>query len=91
MICRTENKTAQEIFFAVLMNFFCSFQGGDPPQPRAAHTCAVLGNKGYIFGGRVLVIQYFLDSLIIFLAGFFSFLFCHFVVGEKKKSQMSLA
>lgn len=31
------------------------FQGGDPPQPRAAHTCAVLGNKGYIFGGRVLV------------------------------------
>lgn len=30
-------------------------QGGVPPQPRAAHTCAVLGNKGYIFGGRVLV------------------------------------
>nr|XP_033808864.1 kelch domain-containing protein 1 isoform X4 [Geotrypetes seraphini] len=24
------------------------------PQPRAAHTCAVLGNKGYVFGGRVL-------------------------------------
>uniref|UniRef100_A0A0D9RRU8 Kelch domain containing 1 n=1 Tax=Chlorocebus sabaeus TaxID=60711 RepID=A0A0D9RRU8_CHLSB len=30
-------------------------KGGVPPQPRAAHTCAVLGNKGYIFGGRVLV------------------------------------
>lgn len=30
-------------------------QGGVPPQPRAAHSCAVLGNKGYIFGGRVLV------------------------------------
>uniref|UniRef100_A0A2K6EVR8 Kelch domain containing 1 n=1 Tax=Propithecus coquereli TaxID=379532 RepID=A0A2K6EVR8_PROCO len=29
-------------------------KGGVPPQPRAAHTCAVLGNKGYIFGGRVL-------------------------------------
>ncbi|KAK2500500.1 hypothetical protein MC885_008933, partial [Smutsia gigantea] len=29
-------------------------KGGIPPQPRAAHTCAVLGNKGYIFGGRVL-------------------------------------
>ncbi|XP_044621529.1 kelch domain-containing protein 1 isoform X3 [Equus asinus] len=29
-------------------------QGGAPPQPRAAHTCAVLGNKGYVFGGRVL-------------------------------------
>ncbi|KAH0620206.1 hypothetical protein JD844_020251 [Phrynosoma platyrhinos] len=28
---------------------------GDPPQPRAAHSCAVLGNKGYVFGGRVLV------------------------------------
>ncbi|KAL8179323.1 UNVERIFIED_CONTAM: kelch domain-containing protein 1 [Gekko kuhli] len=27
---------------------------GDPPQPRAAHSCAVLGNKGCIFGGRVL-------------------------------------
>ncbi|XP_069493501.1 kelch domain-containing protein 1 isoform X1 [Ambystoma mexicanum] len=25
-----------------------------PPQPRAAHTCAVLGNKGFVFGGRVL-------------------------------------
>lgn len=31
-----------------------AIRGGDPPQPRAAHTCAVLGNKGYIFGGRVL-------------------------------------
>ncbi|NXV69306.1 kelch domain-containing protein 1 [Molothrus aeneus] len=31
-----------------------TIRGGDPPQPRAAHTCAVLGNKGYIFGGRVL-------------------------------------
>ncbi|XP_032624646.1 kelch domain-containing protein 1 isoform X2 [Chelonoidis abingdonii] len=31
-----------------------AFWGGVPPQPRAAHTCAVLGNKGYIFGGRVL-------------------------------------
>ncbi|EGW09267.1 Kelch domain-containing protein 1 [Cricetulus griseus] len=30
-------------------------KGGVPPQPRAAHSCAVLGNKGYIFGGRVLV------------------------------------
>ncbi|XP_043842735.1 kelch domain-containing protein 1 isoform X4 [Dromiciops gliroides] len=29
-------------------------KNGIPPQPRAAHTCAVLGNKGYIFGGRVL-------------------------------------
>ncbi|XP_009209748.1 kelch domain-containing protein 1 isoform X1 [Papio anubis] len=29
-------------------------KGGVPPQPRAAHMCAVLGNKGYIFGGRVL-------------------------------------
>ncbi|XP_058396610.1 kelch domain-containing protein 1 isoform X4 [Diceros bicornis minor] len=29
-------------------------KGGVPPQPRAAHTCAVLGNKGYVFGGRVL-------------------------------------
>uniref|UniRef100_A0A8C5NV18 Kelch domain containing 1 n=1 Tax=Jaculus jaculus TaxID=51337 RepID=A0A8C5NV18_JACJA len=28
--------------------------GGVPPQPRAAHSCAVLGNKGYVFGGRVL-------------------------------------
>ncbi|XP_038612075.1 kelch domain-containing protein 1 isoform X3 [Tachyglossus aculeatus] len=27
---------------------------GVPPQPRAAHTCAVLGNRGYMFGGRVL-------------------------------------
>ncbi|XP_053108096.1 kelch domain-containing protein 1 isoform X1 [Hemicordylus capensis] len=27
---------------------------GVPPQPRAAHSCAVLENKGYIFGGRVL-------------------------------------
>ncbi|XP_060644455.2 kelch domain-containing protein 1 isoform X1 [Anolis sagrei] len=27
---------------------------GVPPQPRAAHSCAVLGNKGYVFGGRVL-------------------------------------
>ncbi|XP_077319660.1 kelch domain-containing protein 1 isoform X1 [Lithobates pipiens] len=25
-----------------------------PPQPRAAHSCAILGNKGYVFGGRVL-------------------------------------
>ncbi|KAM9294303.1 kelch domain-containing protein 1 [Gastrophryne carolinensis] len=25
-----------------------------PPQPRAAHSCALLGNKGYVFGGRVL-------------------------------------
>ncbi|KAF2976093.1 hypothetical protein EK904_005979 [Melospiza melodia maxima] len=32
-----------------------TIRGGDPPQPRAAHTCAVLGNKGYIFGGRVLL------------------------------------
>ncbi|XP_008169850.1 kelch domain-containing protein 1 isoform X4 [Malaclemys terrapin pileata] len=31
-----------------------TIRGGVPPQPRAAHTCAVLGNKGYIFGGRVL-------------------------------------
>ncbi|KFU84589.1 Kelch domain-containing protein 1, partial [Chaetura pelagica] len=31
-----------------------AIRGGDPPQPRAAHTCAVLGNKGYVFGGRVL-------------------------------------
>ncbi|XP_059579413.1 kelch domain-containing protein 1 isoform X1 [Alligator mississippiensis] len=31
-----------------------TIRGGEPPQPRAAHTCAVLGNKGYIFGGRVL-------------------------------------
>ncbi|RLV98264.1 hypothetical protein DV515_00010970 [Chloebia gouldiae] len=38
-----------------------TIRGGDPPQPRAAHTCAVLGNKGYIFGGRVLftIIQIF--------------------------------
>ncbi|OXB64052.1 hypothetical protein ASZ78_001672 [Callipepla squamata] len=45
----------------VLINTHWSFQGGDPPQPRAAHTCAVLGNKGYIFGGRVLftIIQIF--------------------------------
>ncbi|XP_044292378.1 kelch domain-containing protein 1 isoform X3 [Varanus komodoensis] len=27
---------------------------GVPPQPRAAHACAVLGNKGFVFGGRVL-------------------------------------
>uniref|UniRef100_A0ABM5FC92 Kelch domain-containing protein 1 isoform X2 n=1 Tax=Pogona vitticeps TaxID=103695 RepID=A0ABM5FC92_9SAUR len=27
---------------------------GLPPQPRAAHSCAVLGNRGYVFGGRVL-------------------------------------
>ncbi|XP_056401310.1 kelch domain-containing protein 1 isoform X2 [Hyla sarda] len=25
-----------------------------PPQARAAHSCALLGNKGYMFGGRVL-------------------------------------
>ncbi|XP_041428976.1 kelch domain-containing protein 1 isoform X2 [Xenopus laevis] len=25
-----------------------------PPQARAAHSCALLGNKGYVFGGRVL-------------------------------------
>ncbi|KAG8449174.1 hypothetical protein GDO86_016012, partial [Hymenochirus boettgeri] len=25
-----------------------------PPQPRAAHSCALLGNRGYVFGGRVL-------------------------------------
>ncbi|XP_019373881.1 PREDICTED: kelch domain-containing protein 1 isoform X3 [Gavialis gangeticus] len=31
-----------------------TIRGGEPPQPRAAHTCAVLGNKGYVFGGRVL-------------------------------------
>ncbi|XP_039390932.1 kelch domain-containing protein 1 isoform X2 [Mauremys reevesii] len=31
-----------------------TIRGGVPPQPRAAHTCALLGNKGYIFGGRVL-------------------------------------
>ncbi|XP_074852267.1 kelch domain-containing protein 1 isoform X5 [Carettochelys insculpta] len=31
-----------------------AIRGGVPPQPRAAHTCAVLGNKGYVFGGRVL-------------------------------------
>ncbi|XP_026526655.1 kelch domain-containing protein 1 [Notechis scutatus] len=28
---------------------------GIAPQPRAAHSCAVIGNKGYVFGGRVLV------------------------------------
>ncbi|XP_007886546.2 kelch domain-containing protein 1 isoform X1 [Callorhinchus milii] len=27
---------------------------GMPPRPRAAHACAVLGNKGYLFGGRIL-------------------------------------
>ncbi|XP_043930218.1 kelch domain-containing protein 1 isoform X2 [Protopterus annectens] len=26
---------------------------GVPPQPRAAHACAVVGNKGFVFGGRV--------------------------------------
>ncbi|XP_063803616.1 kelch domain-containing protein 1 isoform X2 [Pseudophryne corroboree] len=25
-----------------------------PPQARAAHSCALLGNRGYVFGGRVL-------------------------------------
>ncbi|CAJ0953396.1 unnamed protein product, partial [Ranitomeya imitator] len=25
-----------------------------PPQARAAHSCALLGNNGYVFGGRVL-------------------------------------
>ncbi|XP_060125522.1 kelch domain-containing protein 1 isoform X1 [Zootoca vivipara] len=29
-------------------------KNGVPPQPRAAHSCTVLGNKGYVFGGRVL-------------------------------------
>lgn len=41
--------------FQVFVLFSLCLQGGVPPQPRAAHTCAVLGNKGYIFGGRVLV------------------------------------
>uniref|UniRef100_UPI00398F2B85 kelch domain-containing protein 1 isoform X2 n=2 Tax=Pristiophorus japonicus TaxID=55135 RepID=UPI00398F2B85 len=27
---------------------------GVPPRPRAAHACATLGNKGYLFGGRIL-------------------------------------
>lgn len=40
-------------------------QGGVPPQPRAAHTCAVLGNKGYIFGGRVLVSIIFLFVMLL--------------------------
>ncbi|XP_061468603.1 kelch domain-containing protein 1 isoform X3 [Rhineura floridana] len=31
-----------------------TIKSGVPPQPRAAHSCAVLGNKGYVFGGRVL-------------------------------------
>ncbi|KAG9481153.1 kelch domain-containing protein 1 [Eleutherodactylus coqui] len=26
----------------------------NPPEARAAHSCALLGNKGYVFGGRVL-------------------------------------
>ncbi|MBN3298790.1 KLDC2 protein, partial [Amia calva] len=25
---------------------------GNPPSPRAAHTCATIGNRGYVFGGR---------------------------------------
>ena len=41
-------------------------QGGIPPQPRAAHTCAVLGNKGYIFGGRVLVSVFYGNGLFLF-------------------------
>ncbi|XP_069772489.1 kelch domain-containing protein 1 isoform X6 [Narcine bancroftii] len=27
---------------------------GISPRPRAAHACATLGNKGYLFGGRIL-------------------------------------
>ncbi|XP_043553308.1 kelch domain-containing protein 1 isoform X7 [Chiloscyllium plagiosum] len=27
---------------------------GMPPRPRAAHACATLGNKGFLFGGRIL-------------------------------------
>lgn len=43
------------IFDTVTQSWFQpEIKGGVPPQPRAAHTCAVLGNKGYIFGGRVL-------------------------------------
>nr|XP_005995044.1 PREDICTED: kelch domain-containing protein 2 [Latimeria chalumnae] len=25
---------------------------GNPPSPRAAHACATIGNRGYVFGGR---------------------------------------
>ncbi|XP_070287564.1 kelch domain-containing protein 1 isoform X2 [Myotis yumanensis] len=43
------------VFDTKTQNWFQpEIKGGVPPQPRAAHTCAVLGNKGYIFGGRVL-------------------------------------
>ncbi|KAL7992819.1 hypothetical protein Chor_017075 [Crotalus horridus] len=33
---------------------------GIAPQPRAAHSCAVIGNTGYVFGGRVLVMVGFM-------------------------------
>lgn len=28
---------------------------GTTPSPRAAHACATVGNRGYVFGGRYMV------------------------------------
>nr|XP_014343296.1 PREDICTED: kelch domain-containing protein 1 isoform X1 [Latimeria chalumnae] len=42
------------VFDTVKKTWFQPAAKGVPPQPRAAHTCAVMGNKGYVFGGRVL-------------------------------------
>ncbi|XP_053331343.1 kelch domain-containing protein 1 [Spea bombifrons] len=39
--------TSKETWFQPVVN-------NVPPQARAAHSCAVLGNNGYVFGGRVL-------------------------------------
>lgn len=33
----------------------CSVLQGNTPSPRAAHACATVGNRGYVFGGRYKV------------------------------------
>ncbi|MEE6492359.1 hypothetical protein FKM82_016557 [Ascaphus truei] len=42
------------VFDTITQTWFQPVVKNVPPQARAAHSCAVLGNKGYVFGGRVL-------------------------------------
>ncbi|KAE8586516.1 hypothetical protein XENTR_v10021688 [Xenopus tropicalis] len=42
------------VFDTKTQTWFQPFVKNSPPQARAAHSCALLDNKGYVFGGRVL-------------------------------------